>query len=113
MAQTGPVALRAQVPLLPSGTLRHAVAKGFQVVSSAALHGTPLRELGAESQHWQGVRRVGVWHRTLATYLNTLLEHGFVVARLAEPRPNEAVAALHPGRAEVPLLLLVHATRPP
>jgi hypothetical protein len=57
------------------------------------------------------VRRVGVWHRTLATYLNTLLEHGFVVARLAEPRPNEAVAALHPGRAEVPLLLLVHATR--
>lgn len=57
----------------------------------------------------QGVHRVGIWHRTLATYLNTLIEHGFVVARIAEPRPDAAVAALHHGRVEVPVLLLVRA----
>jgi ubiquinone/menaquinone biosynthesis C-methylase UbiE len=59
----------------------------------------------------QGVRRVGVWHRTLATYLNALLEHGLAISRVAEPRPDAAVAALHPGRIEVPVLLLVRATR--
>lgn len=63
------------------------------------------------SRNPQGVRRVGIWHRPIATYLNALVQHGFAIGRLAEPRPDAAVAALHPGRAEVPLLLLVHATR--
>jgi SAM-dependent methyltransferase len=57
----------------------------------------------------QGVRRVGVWHRPLATYLNTLIGHQFRVARVMEPRPDAAVAAIHPGRTEVPVLLLVRA----
>jgi hypothetical protein len=59
----------------------------------------------------QGVRRVGVWHRPLATYLNTLVEHGFAIVRLAELRPDAALAALHRGWVEVPLLLLMRATR--
>ena len=36
--------LREQVPLLPSRTLREAVAKGFEVCSSAGLSGTLLRD---------------------------------------------------------------------
>jgi SAM-dependent methyltransferase len=59
----------------------------------------------------QGVRRVGVWHRPLSAYLNTLVEHGFAATRVAEPRPDAAVAATHPGRVEVALGLLVRATR--
>jgi SAM-dependent methyltransferase len=61
----------------------------------------------------QGVRRVGVWHRPLATYLNTLIGHRFRVARVVEPRPDTAVATLHPGRTEVPVLLLVRAVSHP
>jgi ubiquinone/menaquinone biosynthesis C-methylase UbiE len=61
----------------------------------------------------QGVRRVGVWHRPLATYLNTLIGHRFTVARVVEPRPDTAVATLHPGRTEVPVLLLVRAVSHP
>jgi SAM-dependent methyltransferase len=61
------------------------------------------------SSNPEGVRRVGIWHRPLATYLNTLVEHGFRVTRVTEPRPDAAVTALHPGRAEVPLLLLIRA----
>lgn len=61
----------------------------------------------------QGVRRVGNYHRPLSTYLNTLIQQGYVVAGITEPRPPQAVTALHPGYAEVPLLLFVRATRVP
>jgi 2-polyprenyl-3-methyl-5-hydroxy-6-metoxy-1,4-benzoquinol methylase len=47
-----------------------------------------------------GVRlRVGSSHRTLSTYLNTLIEAGFVIERLVEPR------------AEVPMFLLIACRR--
>jgi SAM-dependent methyltransferase len=61
----------------------------------------------------EGVRRVGQWHRTVATYFNTLIEHRFTVTRMAEPQPDAAVAAMHRGWVQVPPLLLVHATRMP
>lgn len=59
-----------------------------------------------------GVRRVGNHHRMLSTYLNALINEGFVVADVAEPHPSPEVVALHPGHAQVPLLLMIRATRP-
>lgn len=60
----------------------------------------------------QGVRRVGNHHRTLSTYLTALIATGFVVAGVAEPRPSPEIIALQPGRAQVPLLLVIRALRP-
>jgi 2-polyprenyl-3-methyl-5-hydroxy-6-metoxy-1,4-benzoquinol methylase len=48
----------------------------------------------------EGVRiRVGSSHRTLATYFNTLIDAGFVIERLVEPR------------APVPMILLIGCRR--
>jgi ubiquinone/menaquinone biosynthesis C-methylase UbiE len=86
---------------------------------STTQDGRPARLVNAyfdevfwRSTNPRGVRRVGAWHRPLASYLNTLIGHGFVVTHVEEPRSSEAMIAAHPGRAEVPLLLLVQATRP-
>ena len=65
------------------------------------------------SDNPQGFRRAGNWHRTLATYLNTLVDGGFVVTRVLEPEPSSALAASHPGRADVPMFLVVRAARRP
>jgi SAM-dependent methyltransferase len=65
------------------------------------------------SNHPQGFRRAGNWHRMLSTYLNTLLDGGFAVTRVMEPAPTPALAASHPGRADVPMLLVMRATRLP
>jgi hypothetical protein len=32
--------------------------------------------------------RAGNWHRMLATYLNTLVDGGFVITRILEPEPT-------------------------
>jgi SAM-dependent methyltransferase len=50
----------------------------------------------------RGVRiRVGSSHRTISTYLNTLIDAGFVIERLVEPY------------AEVPMILLIACRRAP
>jgi ubiquinone/menaquinone biosynthesis C-methylase UbiE len=86
---------------------------------ASAADGRPARlvhgyfdEGGWRSTNPEGVRRVGNWHRTLATYLNTLVDGGFVVSRVLEPAPGPALVAAYPERVEVPLLLAVHASRP-
>jgi ubiquinone/menaquinone biosynthesis C-methylase UbiE len=57
-----------------------------------------------------GIRgRVGAYHRTLATYLNTLTGLGFAVERVEEPRYAGAAVAHIPGYAVVPTVLLVRA----
>jgi ubiquinone/menaquinone biosynthesis C-methylase UbiE len=61
----------------------------------------------------QGVRRAGNWHRMLATYLNALVDGGFAVTRVLEPEPSPALAASRPGRADVPMFLVVRAARLP
>jgi SAM-dependent methyltransferase len=61
----------------------------------------------------QGFRRAGNWHRMLATYLNALVEGGFVIMRVLEPEPSPALAVSHPGRADVPMFLVVRAARRP
>jgi ubiquinone/menaquinone biosynthesis C-methylase UbiE len=51
------------------------------------------------SKNPNGVRRVGNHHRTLTTYLNSLVRHGFALEEVAEPRTENHV----PLYAEVPI----------
>jgi 2-polyprenyl-3-methyl-5-hydroxy-6-metoxy-1,4-benzoquinol methylase len=60
-----------------------------------------------------GIRnRVGSNHRTLSTYLNTLLAAGFVLERVVEPVATGARVTEVPGNVEVPTLLFVRARVP-
>lgn len=56
--------------------------------------------------------RVGAHHRTLSTYLNTLVTAGFNITRMVEPRPPGPVLERNPAYSVVPLLLLVRCTTP-
>jgi SAM-dependent methyltransferase len=54
-----------------------------------------------------GVRgRVGMHHRMLATYLNTLLDVGLALDRVAEPRGTGLAAERRPSTAEVPMFFV-------
>ena len=57
--------------------------------------------------------RVVKYHRTLTTYLNTLLEHGFVLQHVIEPQPPEEMMELDGMRDEMrrPMMLLVSAVK--
>ena len=56
--------------------------------------------------HAPGVRgKVGTYHRTLSTYLNTLAAARFILERIAEPRATGVAAERQPGFAEVPMFL--------
>ncbi|SRR6266700_4664305 len=57
-----------------------------------------------------GVRsRVGAHHRTLSTYLNTLVAANFTLERIVEPMASGERAEQVPGNREVPSLLLIRA----
>jgi ubiquinone/menaquinone biosynthesis C-methylase UbiE len=59
-----------------------------------------------------GVRgRVGVYHRTLATYLNALVEAGLTLEQIAEPRAVGEMAEQVPGAAESPAVLTVRCVK--
>lgn len=61
-----------------------------------------------------GVRgRIGTHHRTLATYLNTLYDAGFVLERIAEPQATGAAAARQPGAVEAPMFLVARFSLAP
>ncbi|MGI5884798.1 MAG: class I SAM-dependent methyltransferase [Candidatus Spyradocola sp.] len=53
------------------------------------------------------------YHRTLTTYLDTLLDNGFRLARVVEPKPPESMLDLPGMRDEMrrPLMLLVSAQK--
>ena len=54
------------------------------------------------------------YHRTLATYLSTLLESGFAIAGIVEPRPAEHLLDAVPGMQDElrrPMMLLVAARK--
>jgi len=62
------------------------------------------------SDNPHGVRgQVGAYHRTLATYVNTLLQSGFIIERMAEPQVTGA--AREPGYRVVPPWLHVRCTK--
>ncbi len=54
--------------------------------------------------------------RTLSFYLNTVIESGFALGRIGEPRPSEAACDAHPFlrrlREHAPLFLYVSAQKP-
>lgn len=55
------------------------------------------------------------YHRTLATYLNTLIEAGFSIAKLSEPQPSPEMLARHPEMQDEtrrPIFLLIAAVKP-
>ena len=54
------------------------------------------------------------YHRTTATYLNALIDAGFVIQRLIEPWPSPEQLALHPGwvdESRRPMFMLVGAVK--
>ncbi|NLO84985.1 MAG: class I SAM-dependent methyltransferase [Clostridiales bacterium] len=58
--------------------------------------------------------KVVKFHKTLTTYLNTLLEEGFAINKIVEPEPAEHLLDAVPGmRDELrrPMMLLVAATK--
>ena len=58
-----------------------------------------------------GVRRAGNYHRTLSTYLNTLIGCGFTLEAADEPRAHGALAAAQPVYAELPIFFAARAIR--
>lgn len=64
----------------------------------------------SDSPH--GVRgKVDTHHRTLSTYLNTLLQAGLRVERLSEPAATERHAARVPRHRDVPAILVARCRR--
>jgi len=67
--------------------------------------------------HWRssnptGVRsQVGAHHRTLSTYINTLLETGFSLTRLVEPQATAQTAERKPEYAVVPAFMILRAEK--
>jgi len=55
--------------------------------------------------------KVGAYHRTLSTYLNTLLAHSFRLDRFEEPITSGRQAELRPIWTEVPGSLVVRCTK--
>lgn len=55
--------------------------------------------------------QVGANHRTLSTYVNTLIEHGLAVSRLEEPQPTGDWAASQPTAAALPVYLVIGCTK--
>ena len=57
--------------------------------------------------------RVVKYHRTLTSYLDTLLQSGFTLRRLVEPKPPEELMDLPGMRDELrrPMMLLIAAEK--
>jgi 2-polyprenyl-3-methyl-5-hydroxy-6-metoxy-1,4-benzoquinol methylase len=54
------------------------------------------------------------YHRTLATYLNTIIDAGFIIIRLSEPQPTPEMLNKHPGMRDEtrrPMFLLISALK--
>lgn len=53
------------------------------------------------------------YHRTLTTYLNTLLTHGFILNQIVEPQPPESMMDIPGMKDEMrrPMMLVVSATK--
>jgi ubiquinone/menaquinone biosynthesis C-methylase UbiE len=69
-----------------------------------------FRERLWQSVNSEGVRgRVAEHHRMLSTYVNTLIDAGFVLERLSEPQATGRRAEQVPGNREIPSILLMRA----
>ncbi len=60
----------------------------------------------------EGIRyRVGAYHRPLNIYFNSLIEAGFTLERLAEPRAEGRLAQQSPGYAELAGILVARCSK--
>ncbi|KAI8644603.1 S-adenosyl-L-methionine-dependent methyltransferase [Parasitella parasitica] len=73
--------------------------------------------------HWpvdhyfdEGVRKANFlgedvykYHKTLSTYINTLINHGFKITKVVEPLPEESKIAFMPDEVRRPMMLLISA----
>ncbi len=70
-----------------------------------------------EEKFWRsdnphGVRgQVGAYHRTLSTYINTLVAAGLAIERIVEPQATGVIARRVPGSKEVPAMLLIRCRK--
>lgn len=124
VAHIGPLYERIAALLQPGGdfvaTFEHPM---FTARAEQAWHTVDGRRL-----HWpvddyqdEGPRRTNFmggdvlkFHRTTQTYVNALIDAGFVLRRLVEPGPDEAMAAENPKwveEARRPLMMMLAATR--
>lgn len=54
------------------------------------------------------------YHRTIMTYVNTLIDHGFMIDRIIEPTPTEEMIKTVPGMKDEirrPMMLIIAATK--
>jgi ubiquinone/menaquinone biosynthesis C-methylase UbiE len=81
--------------------------------------GSTSREIRGyfDQVHWRsknvaGLRgKVGAYHRTLSTYVNTTIRAGFTIEHVAEPRATGRVVDRIPGYAVVPGFLMVQCRK--
>lgn len=73
--------------------------------------------------HWpvdryfdEGVRKanflgedVAKYHKTMSTYINTLVKHGFAITKVVEPLPEKDMLETMPDEARRPMMLLISA----
>ena len=73
-----------------------------------------------DNYYYEGVRdakflgeHVIKYHRTLTSYLNTLLETGFILRKIVEPKPPENMLSIPGMKDEMrrPMMLLVSAKK--
>ncbi|KAG2212212.1 hypothetical protein INT46_000413 [Mucor plumbeus] len=50
------------------------------------------------------------YHKTMSSYINTLLKHGFKITKVVEPLPEESKIASMPDEVRRPMMLLISAT---
>jgi hypothetical protein len=84
--------LRGQVPVLSSGALREAVARGHHVLSNAGLRGTLLGGLDAEGQRWAYISTLVLDElgRRETRVLEGLADHApaYLVAAIGRPKSD-------------------------
>ncbi len=55
--------------------------------------------------------QVGAHHRMLSTYLNNLIDSGYVVERMVEPQAPAMIGERNPAHKIVPFLLLIRCSK--
>jgi SAM-dependent methyltransferase len=114
------VVRRVAAALVPGGrfafSVEHPIYTAAGLGWQTAADGTPqfwpvdrYRDEGERRTRWF-VDGVVKYHRTIETYVNTLIEAELVIARLEEPETTEEVLAVHPEwrheRRRPPFLLI-------
>ena len=59
----------------------------------------------------EGVRRAGAYHRTLSTYLNAFVRHGFRLEQSLEPAAEGEYAREQPVYVRIPIFFAVRLRR--